>query len=53
MHNDGPVTVASSRFNSISIECNTNDTLDGMNVTNNTDVTPISTGPLSIDANGI
>jgi hypothetical protein len=47
------VTVASNR-RSNGIERTTNDTLSGIAATTtNTNVTPLTTGPLSIDANGI
>ncbi|MEC4003025.1 DUF11 domain-containing protein, partial [Flavobacterium sp. SUN052] len=52
--NDGPTTVATSATPTTVQNVTTNDTLNGVAVTAaNTDVTPITTGPLSVDANGV
>ena len=52
--NDGPVTVASTNAVVTAVNALTNDTLAGIAATtNNTNVTPLTSGPLSIDANGI
>ncbi|MFV8358190.1 hypothetical protein ACNQGB_18650, partial [Flavobacterium sp. XS1P32] len=50
---DGPVTVASATTPTVILNVTDNDTLNTIAVTaTNTDVTPITTGPLSIDING-
>ncbi|NHL02147.1 beta strand repeat-containing protein, partial [Flavobacterium turcicum] len=52
--NDGPTTVASDNVATVVQNVTTNDTLNGVIVTGtNTNVTPITTGPLSIDVNGV
>ncbi|MFV8357641.1 beta strand repeat-containing protein, partial [Flavobacterium sp. XS1P32] len=51
--NDGPATVASATTPTVILNVTDNDTLNTIAVTaTNTDVTPITTGPLSIDING-
>ncbi|MFV8351851.1 beta strand repeat-containing protein, partial [Flavobacterium sp. XS2P14] len=51
--NDGPATVASATTPTVILNVTDNDTLNTIAVTGaNTDVTPITTGPLSIDING-
>ncbi len=52
--NDGPTTVASDNVATVVQNVTSNDTLNGVIVTGtNTNVTPITTGPLSIDVNGV
>jgi hypothetical protein len=52
--NDPSVTVASNNTVVTALNALTNDTLSGIAATTtNTNVTPLTTGPLSIDANGI
>ncbi|WP_298392700.1 DUF11 domain-containing protein, partial [Flavobacterium sp.] len=52
--NDGPITVATTAAPTTVLNVTANDTLNGVVVTAaNTDVTPITTGPLSVDANGV
>jgi hypothetical protein len=54
MLNDPSVTVASNNTVVTALNALTNDTLSGIAATTtNTNVTPLTTGPLSIDANGI
>jgi hypothetical protein len=50
--NDPSVTVASNNTVVTALNALTNDTLSNATTTN-TNVTPLTTGPLSIDANGI
>ncbi|WP_220485195.1 DUF11 domain-containing protein, partial [Flavobacterium sp. SOK18b] len=51
--NDGPITVASGATPTNILNVTGNDTLNTVLVSgSNTDVTPITTGPLSIDADG-
>jgi hypothetical protein len=50
--NDPSVTVASNNTVVTALNALTNDTLAAC-ATTNTNVTPLTTGPLSIDANGI
>ncbi|RKS12915.1 gliding motility-associated C-terminal domain-containing protein [Flavobacterium sp. 120] len=52
--NDGPTTVATAATPTTVQNVTANDTLNGVAVTAaNTDVTPITTGPLSVDATGV
>jgi hypothetical protein len=52
--NDPSVTVASNNTVVTALNALTNDTLSNIAATTtNTNVTPLTTGPLSIDANGI
>ncbi|MFY7884122.1 MAG: VCBS domain-containing protein, partial [Dolichospermum sp.] len=52
--NDGPITVASAATPITVQNVTSNDTLNGVAVTAaNTDVTPVTSGPLSVDANGV
>jgi hypothetical protein len=51
--NDPSVTVASNNTVVTALNALTNDTLSKPATTTNTNVTPLTTGPLSIDANGI
>ncbi|MDI5889313.1 hypothetical protein QLS42_15730, partial [Flavobacterium sp. LB3P48] len=51
---DGPITVNTGVNPKVVLNVTANDTLNGELVKpTNTDVTPITTGPLSIDANGV
>ncbi|MFV8367923.1 beta strand repeat-containing protein, partial [Flavobacterium sp. XS1P27] len=52
--NDGPTTVASSSIATTVQNVTANDTLNGIVVTSaNTDITPSTSGPLSVDSNGV
>jgi hypothetical protein len=51
--NDPSVTVASNNTVVTALNALTNDTLSNRSSYTNTNVTPLTTGPLSIDANGI
>jgi hypothetical protein len=51
--NDPSVTVVSNNTVVTALNALTNDTLVSTATTTNTNVTPLTTGPLSIDANGI
>ena len=53
--NDGPITVFSSTvIFDILLNVMTNDTMNGIPVTTaNTDITPITIGPISVDSNGV
>ena len=52
--NDPAVTLPTATTPTVVENVTTNDTLNGVAVTAvNTDVTPVTTGPLSIDANGV
>ncbi|MDI6051349.1 DUF11 domain-containing protein, partial [Flavobacterium sp. XS2P24] len=52
--NDGPITVNTGVNPKVVLNVTANDTLNGELVKpTNTDVTPITAGPLSIDANGV
>ena len=53
-NNDTPAAVATAATPVIVQNVTSNDTLNGVAVTAaNTDVTPVTAGPLSIDANGV
>ena len=52
--NDAPITIQPSPTPTTLLNVTTNDTLNGLPVTTaNTNVTPMTTGPLSIDPNGV
>ncbi|MCF6142571.1 hypothetical protein L1S34_14885, partial [Flavobacterium sp. K77] len=52
--NDGPITVTTGLTPKIVLNVTSNDTLNGQLVTAaNTNVTPVSNGPLSVDSEGV